>query len=403
VERTGPVAAAVGEKFRLARRQQMPMVDVVAEKTMQVPFLDLKSHHQPHRQEFLDAIADVIDQSAFAGGPFVAAFEEDFARYCGVQHAVGVGNGTDALWLVLLALGVGPGDEVITVPMTFMATAEAISFCGARPVFVDIDERTCTMDPAQLERAITPRTKAIIPVHLYGQMADMNAILDLARRRNIPVLEDACQAHGASFQGRAAGAMGIAGAFSFYPGKNLGAFGEAGAVTTNDGALAGKVKVLREHGQPKKYYHSHIGWNARMDGIQGAVLRIKLKYLEEATERRRAHAARYRELLSDCPELVLPQEAPGRRHVYHLYPVQCERRDEVISEMTKRGIGCAIHYPIPVHLQEAYQSLGWRDGSFPVAERVARRLISLPMFPELTREQVDRVAGELRSVLAVVR
>ncbi len=367
---------------------------------MQVPFLDLKAHHQPHRQEFLDAISEVIDQSAFAGGPYVAKFEQDFARYCGVEHAIGVGNGTDALWLVLLALGVGPGDEVITVPMTFMATAEAISFTGARPVFVDIDEATCTMDPAAVERAITPRTKAIIPVHLYGQVADMDPILEIAKRRGLPVLEDACQAHGAEYKGRRAGSLGVAGAFSFYPGKNLGAFGEAGAVTTNDPVLAEKVKVLREHGQPKKYVHSHIGWNARMDGIQGAVLRVKLKYLEAATERRRAHAARYRELLKGVTAATLPTEAAMRRHVYHLYPIQCDRRDEVIAEMGRRGVGCAIHYPIPVHRQEAYGFLGLGEGAFPVTERVASRLVSLPMFPELTSDQVEKVAAELKTVLA---
>jgi dTDP-4-amino-4,6-dideoxygalactose transaminase len=368
---------------------------------MQVPFLDLKAHHQPHRQEFLDAMAQVIDQSAFAGGPFVAGFEQDFAAYCQVRHAVGVGNGTDALWLVLLALGVGPGDEVITVPMTFMATAEAISFTGAKPVFVDIDPATCTMDPSRIEAAITPRTKAIIPVHLYGQVADMDPILQIAKRHDLPVVEDACQAHGAEYKGRRAGSIGVAGAFSFYPGKNLGAFGEAGAVTTNDPELTERVKVLREHGQPKKYYHSHIGWNARMDGLQGAVLRIKLKYLEEANSRRRAHAAQYQRLLRNS-NVALPVEADGRHHVYHLYAIQCEDRDRVIAEMGKRGVACAIHYPIPVHLQEAYRSLGLSEGSFPVAESVARRLVSLPMFPELNETQIEKVAADLTAVTSMV-
>ncbi len=274
---------------------------------MKVPFLDLKAHHQPIRNELNQAIGEVIETGAFAGGPFVAAFERDFAAYCGTRFAVGLGNGTDALWLSLLALGVGPGDEVITVPSTFMATAEAISFCGARPVFVDIDERTYTMDPGLLERAITPRTRAIIPVHLFGQMADMDPILEIARRHGLPVVEDACQAHGALYKGRKAGSLGVAGCFSFYPGKNLGALGEAGAVVTNDSELEGRIKVLRDHGQARKYHHSRIGWNARMDGIQGAVLRVKLKRLETANSRRRANARIYEELLGgqrrDCQAL----------------------------------------------------------------------------------------------------
>jgi dTDP-4-amino-4,6-dideoxygalactose transaminase len=254
-----------------------------------------------------------------------------------------------------------------------------------------------------LERAITPRTKGTIPVHLYGQMADMDPILDIARRHNIPVIEDACQAHGAEYKGRRAGSVGIAGAFSFYPGKNLGAFGEGGAVTTNDAALAERIKVLREHGQPRKYYHSHIGWNARMDGIQGAVLRIKLKYLEEANARRRAHAAYYEALLRDCSQVTLPTEVSQRRHVYHLYVIECEQRDAVIEEMKKRGVACAIHYPIPVHLQEAYRGLGLTEGSFPVAERWGQRIVSLPMFPELSREQIEKVAVELKAVTAKIR
>ncbi len=247
--------------------------------TTKVPFLDLKAHHDPLRKQLDAAIAEVIDLNAFAGGPFVAKFEKEFATYCGASQCVGVGNGTDALWLALLALGVGRGDEVITVPATFMATTEAISYTGATPKFVDIDEQTYTMDPALLEKAITPRTKAIIPVHLFGQTADMDPILDIARKHGIPVIEDACQAHGALYKGKRAGTLGVAAAFSYYPGKNLGAFGEAGGTTTNDAELAQKMRVLRDHGQAKKYYHSQIGWNARMDGIQGAVLSVKLKNL----------------------------------------------------------------------------------------------------------------------------
>src|SRR5881296_1287158 len=290
---------------------------------MQIPFLDLKAHHDSMREELETAISEVIDSNAFAGGPFVAKFEQDFATYGGVADAIGVGNGTDALWLSMLALGIGAGDEVITVPMTFMATAEAISYCGAKPVFVDIDERTYTLDPDLLERAISPRTKAIIPVHLFGQAADMDAILEIARRRGLPVIEDACQAHGAEYKGRKAGSIGISGCFSFYPGKNLGALGEAGAVVTNSEELKNKIQMLRDHGQAKKYHHVLIGWNARMDGIQGAVLRVKLRYLSKANDARRAHALSYNQQLADFEDLITPVEAGYARHVYHVYTVRC--------------------------------------------------------------------------------
>ena len=359
---------------------------------MNVPFLDLKAHHAPHREEFLQAIAEVVDRGAFAGGPFVEAFEKDFAAYCGTKHAVGVASGTDALWLALLAMGVGPGDEVITVPMTFVATAEAISFTGATPVFVDIDEQTCTMDPGALEAALSPRTKAIIPVHLFGQTADMDPIMDFAARHGLRVLEDAAQAHGAEYKSRRAGSLGHAGCFSFYPGKNLGAFGEAGAVTTDDDDLAARIRMLRDHGQSRKYHHDLIGWNGRMDGIQGAVLQIKLRYLEEATERRRSRAARYNHALAEAEGLVPPAEAPERRHVYHLYPVRVSNRDALMDRLVKAGIACGIHYPEPVHLLGAYSSLGLGRGSFPVSERCADEFVSLPMFPELADEQVDLVA-----------
>jgi dTDP-4-amino-4,6-dideoxygalactose transaminase len=367
---------------------------------MKVPFLDLKAQHEPIRNELNHAIGEVIDASTFAGGPFVAAFERDFAAYCDTRFAVGLGNGTDALWLSLLGLGVGPGDEVITVPFTFIATAEAVSFCGARPVFVDIDERTYTMDPSLLERAITPRTRAIIPVHLYGQMAQMDPILEIARRHRLPVVEDACQAHGALYKGKRAGSLGVAGCFSFYPGKNLGALGEAGAVVTNDLELAGKIKELRDHGQARKYYHSRIGWNARMDGIQGAVLRVKLKRLEAANSRRRANARVYEELLGGTEEMITPYVAPDNRHIYHVYTVRVKERDLVLESLAGKGISCAVHYPLPLHLQEAYRSLDYGEGSFPVAERCAREVLSLPMYPELSREQIEAVAGELKDCLS---
>lgn len=369
---------------------------------MHVPFLNLRAAHDALRGEISKAIQDVIDASAFAGGPFVAKFEQEFAAYCNAKYSVGLGHGTEALWVVLLAKGVGPGDEVITVPSTFMATAEAISFCGAKPVFVDIDEETYTMNPALIERAITPKTKAIIPVHLFGQVADMDPILEIARRHGLFVLEDACQAHGAEYKGRRAGSIGLAGAFSFYPGKNLGALGEAGATVTNDVAVKEYMEQFRDHGQRKKYYHGLVGWNARMDGIQGAVLSVKLKHLEKATEARRAHAALYNTLLVDEKKLRLPREAKDRRHVYHLYAVRAARRDAIIDALGKINIHCGIHYPIPVHLQEAYKSLGLAKGAFPVAERCAEEFISLPMFPELTRDQIETVARELKVALRTV-
>lgn len=367
---------------------------------MRVPFLDLNAHHAPLRAEIRAAIDEVIDQSAFAGGPYVARFEEDFAAYCQTRYAIGVGNGTDALWLCLLAAGIGPGDEVITVPSTFMATAEAITYCGATPVFVDIDPRTYTMDPALLPAAITPRTKAIIPVHLFGQMADMDPIMAIAREHNLLVFEDACQAHGAEYKGRRAGSIGHAGAFSFYPGKNLGALGEAGAVVTSDQTLCEKMRVLRDHGQSRKYHHTVVGWNARMDGIQGAVLRIKLRHLDQSNAARRAHARQYRELLAGVPGLTLPHEAEYGVPVYHIFAVRVGSRDQTLAGLGQRGIGGGIHYPIPVHRQEAYRHLNLGPGSFPVAERCAEQFLSLPMFPELTPQQVATVTDELKSLLA---
>ena len=368
--------------------------------SLRVPFLDLQAHHQPRREEFLSAIEAVLESNAFAGGPFVAKFEADFAAFCQTRFAAGVGSGTEALWLCLLACGISSGDEVITVPNSFMATAEAISFCGAKPVFVDIDERTYTMDPALLAAAITPRTKAVIPVHLFGQSADMDPILAMARKHGLRVIEDACQAHGAEYKGRKAGSIGDAGCFSFYPGKNLGAFGEAGAVVTNDSSLHRAIQVLRDHGQEEKYRHSHIGWNARMDGIQAAVLRVKLGDLDRDNAARRSHARLYSELLGGQADLVLPMEAIYSKHVYHIYAVRVPERDQRLRQLADRGIACGIHYPVPIHCQKAYAGLGLTFGSFPVAERCAQELLSLPMFPELTVEMVQTVARELRAVLA---
>jgi dTDP-4-amino-4,6-dideoxygalactose transaminase len=366
---------------------------------MKVPFLDLKAQYEPMRAEIADAIQQVLDRTAFAGGPFVAQFEKEFAAFCGTKFAAGVGSGTEALWLALLALGVGPGDEVITVPDTFIATAEAISYSGATPVFVDVEPVTLNMDPLMLEAAITPRTKAVIPVHLFGQTADMDPILAIARKHKLFVVEDACQAHGAEYNGRKAGSMGDAGCFSFYPGKNLGAYGEAGAVVTNDAELDRKIRMLRDHGQDKKYYHGRIGWNARMDGIQGAVLSAKLKRLPAWNEARRVNAALYDGLLKEVKGVATPGKAAYATHVYHIYAIRVKDRDAVIAALAAKDIHCGIHYPIPLHLQEAYKSLGYRQGAFPVAEAAASEFVSLPMFAELTKEQIARVAAELDAIV----
>jgi len=356
-----------------------------------VPFIDLEAQHRPLRAEFDRAIAEVIDSGAFAGGPFVEKFESEFASYCGSDHAIGVGSGTEALWLALLASGIGPGDEVITVANTFIATVEAILYCGARPVFVDIDPCTYTMDPAELEAAVTPRTKAIIPVHLFGQTADMDPILQFARERGLLVIEDAAQAQGARYKGRIAGTLGDAGCFSFYPGKNLGAFGEAGAVITNDLELKEKIRMLRDHGQVRKYHHSMIGWNCRMDGVQAAVLTVKLRHLDRWNSLRRAHAADYDKAFKDTDQVASPLIASYAEPIYHIYAVRITDRDEALWALNNKGIQCGIHYPVPVHLQEACRNLGYPAGSLPATEKVARELISLPMFPELTRVQKEMV------------
>lgn len=366
---------------------------------MKVPFLDLKAQYETIREEVAVAIQQVLDRTAFAGGPFVAQFEQEFAAFCGTKHCIGVGSGTDALWLALLGLGIGKGDEVITVPNTFIATAEAISYCGAKPVFVDVDENTYTMNPALVEAAITPKTKAVIPVHLFGQMADMDPIIDVARKHKLFVIEDACQAHGAEYKGRRAGSIGDAGCFSFYPGKNLGAYGEAGAVVSNNLELDKTIRMLRDHGQAKKYYHTYIGWNARMDGIQGAILSVKLKHLDKWTEARRRNAAIYDKLLQGVPGVTTPMEADYGKHVYHLYAIRVSDRDRLIASLGDKEIFCGIHYPIPVHLLDAYQSLGYRKGAFPVAEKAAAEFVSLPMFPELTADQIARVAAEFNALL----
>ncbi|MBV9276162.1 MAG: DegT/DnrJ/EryC1/StrS family aminotransferase [Verrucomicrobia bacterium] len=368
---------------------------------IKVPFLDLWSQHLPLMSELNQAIQEVIESSAFAGGKFVADFEDDFAAYCDAPYAIGVGSGTEALWLSLLACGVGPGDEVITVPSTFMATAEAITHCGARPVFVDVDENTYTMNAEELGEVLTSKTKAIIPVHLFGQPADMDPILEFAREHGLYVIEDACQAHGAEYNGKRVGTLGDTACFSFYPGKNLGAFGEAGAIVTCSPELQEKIRVLRDHGQVRKYFHSMIGWNCRMDGIQGAVLRIKLRQLEGNNQLRREHAAHYAAELQELEGITLPAEAGYAHHVYHVYAIRVSNRDELMKSLMDQGIMTGIHYPVPVHLQEAYQGLGYGPGSFPVAERCAAEFLSLPMYPELTYAQLEQVTQGVKEAVAV--
>jgi dTDP-4-amino-4,6-dideoxygalactose transaminase len=357
-----------------------------------IPFLDLKKQYSSIKPEIDAAVFRILESSQFVLGEEVAGFEKNFATYCGTKHAIAVNTGTSALHLSLLAAGVGPGDEVITVPFTFVASVAAICYTGARPVFVDIDRRSFTMDPAQLEKAITPRTKAILPVHLYGQMADMDPIMEIAKRRGVVVIEDACQAHGAEYQGRRAGSIGATGCFSFYPGKNLGAYGEGGAVVTNDDAVEKKIRMLRDWGQEKRYHHVLKGFNYRMEGFQGAILKVKLRYLEAWTEARRARAREYDSLLAGAP-LEAPTQLVDRRHVYHIYAVRSADRDSLQKQLQAEGVQTGLHYPIPVHLQEAHADLGHKMGDFPESEAAAREVLSLPMFPELTPTQVEQVAA----------
>jgi dTDP-4-amino-4,6-dideoxygalactose transaminase len=357
---------------------------------MKVPFLDLKAHNDQHRSEFEKAIGKVLDSGIFTGGPFVEEFEGKFADYCGTAHAVGVGSGTDALWVALMAMGVGHGDEVITMPGTFFATVEAIILCGAKTVFVDVDPHSYGMNPDLLEAAITPRTKAIVPVHMFGLVGGMDRILEIASKNGIPVVEDSAQAHGARYNGRRAGSLGVAGCFSFYPGKNLGAFGEAGAVVTHDAALAEKMRMLRDHGQRAKYYHEILGGNCRMDAIQGAVLLVNLPYLEDRNRLRLRWAQFYSHALGGVPGMILPQTPAGEdtEHIYHIYAVRVPERDRILADMGAAGIVCGIHYPIPLHLQAACKNMGYSEGSFPVAEQCAKEFLSLPMYAELTKDQV---------------
>jgi dTDP-4-amino-4,6-dideoxygalactose transaminase len=368
-----------------------------------IPFLDLKAQYKSIKPEIDAAVINVLESTQFVLGEHVAAFERDFASYCGVKHAVAVNSGTSALHLALLAADVGPGDEVVTIPFTFVATVSAICYTGATPVFVDIEPRSFTMDPSKLEKAITSRTKAILPVHLYGQMADMDAIMDVANRHGIPVIEDACQAHGAEYQGRRAGSIGVSGCFSFYPGKNLGAYGEGGMVVTGDDAHAKKIRMLRDWGQEKRYHHVLKGFNYRMEGIQGAILGVKLRYLEGWTEARRARAREYDALLRDAEGIEAPEQLPGRLHVHHIYAVRTANRDLLQQDLQAQGVATGLHYPIPVHLQKAHEDLGYQAGDFPESEAAAREVLSLPMFPEMTSAQVEHVVAAMRREASVGR
>ena len=362
---------------------------------MKIPLVDLKVQYLSIKREIDEAIQRVIDNTAFIMGKEVERFEEEFARYCNVKYAIGTSSGTTALHLALIACGVGVGDEVITVPNTFIATTEVISQCGARVMFVDINEDSYNLNVDKLEAAITSKTKSIIPVHLYGQPSDLAPIIDIAKRYNLKVIEDVAQAHGAEYKGQKAGTFGDVGCFSFYPAKNLGAFGDAGMIITNNNEIAEKVSMLRNHGRLSKYEHLVEGYNYRLDALQAAILGVKLKYLDEWTDKRRRNAALYNELLQDT-EAITPKEMDYAKHVYHLYVIRTTMRDKLQEWLESNDVSTGIHYPIPLHLQKAYAYLGYQRGDFPVTEVCADRILSLPMFPELSAGQIERVAELVR-------
>ncbi len=366
---------------------------------MDVPFLDLKTPHRALESEILPLWQDILRNAAFIGGPHVTGFEDELARACTVDHAVAVNSGTDALRFIFMALGVRPGDEVITVANTFIATTEAISQAGGKPVLVDIDPRTYTLDPGKIEAAITGKTRGIVPVHLYGQTADMDPILSIAQQHGLWVVEDAAQSQLAEYKGKKAGSMGIMAATSFYPGKNLGACGEAGAVLTQDPKLAALVRKIRDHGQAQKYYHDLEGYNGRCDALQAAALRVKLRHLPEWNEARRKAAARYLEGLKGVEGVALPAVGEGCLPVWHLFVVLVAERDRVASELKEKGISTGLHYPVPLHLQNAYRHLNVPEGRLPVTEYCAQRLLSLPMFPGLTEDQIAYVCEQLTAAV----
>jgi dTDP-4-amino-4,6-dideoxygalactose transaminase len=362
-----------------------------------VPMVDLRAQYERIRAEVDAALRSVVDSAQFIHGPDCALFEQEFAAFCGVAHACGVANGTDALTLALKALGVGTGDDVVTVANTFIATGEAILLCGARPVFVDVDAATHTMDPGRLEAAITPRTKVLLPVHLYGHPADMDAVRDVARRHGLPVLEDAAQAHGAEIAGRRAGGLGHAACFSFYPGKNLGAWGDAGMVVSDDAAFVARVRQLANHGGGADKYDNVVpGTNSRLDAMQAAVLRVKLRHLEAWNEERRERAAAYTRALEGAPGITLPRERPGARSAWHLFTIRAADRDGLKLHLEGEGVGTAVHYARPIHLQPAMAAAGGRPGDLPVSEQLCREVLCLPLYPELPLAEVDRIAGLVR-------
>jgi len=362
---------------------------------VRIPLVDLKRQYLSIKNEIDGAIQEVIDKSAFIMGENVQEFEDEFAKFCGVKYGVGTSSGTTALHLALVVCGIKRGDEVITVPYTFIATAEAISHTGAKVVFVDIEGRSYTMNPAKIEQAITERSRAIIPVHLFGHSADMDRIIDIAKKNNLIIIEDSCQAHGAEYRGRRVGSIGDIGCFSFYPGKNLGAYGDAGMAVTDNKVLAEKMRLLRNHGYEKKYYHKIEGYNYRLDAIQAAILRVKLKHLDEWTEKRRRNAKLYNQLLKGS-KVKTPLEMEYVKHVYHLYVIRADNRDKLNLRLKENDIGATIHYPLPLHLQEAYKNLGYKKGDFPISETCSAELLSLPMFPELTEDEIKKIVEVIK-------
>jgi len=363
----------------------------IAEKALPVPYLDLPAQMRGIRKEIDAAIARTLDNCSFCLGPDVVQFEKDFAKFCDAEHCVAFNSGTSALHVAMILLGIGRDDEVITTPCTFVATSWAISYVNAKPVYVDVDDATFNLKPELVEGAITKRTKAIMPVHLYGHPADLEPLLKICRKHNLPLIEDACQAHGAKYKGKVVGTFGEISCYSFYPGKNLGAYGEGGALVTNNAAYAARARALREHGSTQRYYHDEVGFNYRMEGIQGAVLGIKLKHLDEWTRERRKVAHRYHELLADTP-LQLPTEADYAGSAYHLYVVRHPNRDDLKKHLEVNKVGCALHYPLSLHMQKCYAHLGYKAGDFPVAEKAARECLSLPIFSEMTDAQIERVS-----------